>query len=182
LGKTMARNVRLVFDTPLQSGFDEEVSVPVAELKMFAEGIPSLPPGKRIVFLFDSTVERPKELPSAYRVTLYYEGERGPLPPEELLLDLDLYRNLLSVRRDTIHQVSETLKRMERRMNAWTASLGGGLLVVSPDDKRRRDEEIVAELEEERAAEQSADGQGSANGRARLAGRLLKVVRRLRRG
>jgi len=45
-----------------------------------------------------------------------YEDERGPLPPDELLLDLDIYRNLLEVRRDTIHHVSETLKRVQRRL------------------------------------------------------------------
>jgi hypothetical protein len=55
-GKTMARNVRINVEPPLESSLD--TVMPVAKLKMFTEGIPSLAPGKRMVTLFDSMIDR----------------------------------------------------------------------------------------------------------------------------
>jgi len=182
LGKTAARNVRIEVDPPFESSLDAKVPVPVGKLKLFTEGIGSLVPGKRIVFPFDVLHQRSKELPTAYRVRLRYDGERGPLPADEQWLDLELYWNMLSVDRDTIHDVSKTLTKLLRRFEQWSAGPEGGLLVLSPDDKRRRDGEFFAWVEEERAAEQAAlDGQPSSNGGVRLAGRLLEVLGRLRR-
>jgi hypothetical protein len=182
LGKTAARNVRIEVDPPFESSLDAKVPVPVGKLKLFTEGIGSLVPGKRIVFLFDALNQRPKELPTAYRVTLRYDGERGPLPADEQHLSLEVYYNVLSVDRDTVHDVSKTLTKLLRRFEQWSAGPEGGLLVLSPDDKRRRDGEFFAWVEEERAAEQAAlDGQPSSNGGVRLAGRLLEVLGRLRR-
>ena len=182
LGKTMARNVRIEVDPSFESSLDAKVPVPVGKLKLFTEGIPSLAPGKRIVVLFEVLHQRPKELPTAYLVTLRYDGERGPLPADEQWLDLELYRNLLSVDRDTIHNVSKTLTKLLRRFEQWSAGPEGGLLVLSPDDKRKRDGEFLAWVEEEQAAEQAeADGHAAGNGRVRLASRLVEVVGRLRR-
>ena len=182
LGKTAARNVHIEVVPPFESSLDARVPVLVGKLKLFTEGIGSLVPGKRIVFPFDVLHQRSKELPTAYRVRLQYEGERGLLPPDEQWLDLELYWNMLSVDRDTIHDVSKTLTKLLRRFEEWSAGPEGGLLVLSPDDKRRRDGEFLAWVEEERAAEQAAfDGQPSSNGRVRLAGRLLEVLGRLRR-
>jgi hypothetical protein len=117
------------------------------------------------------------DLPDTYRVRLTYEWDGGPLPSEELRLDLDLYRPLRQVRRHTVHDVSKTLDKMHRQFEKWTAGLGDGLLVLSPDDRRRRNEEIMSELDERRPTEQTAG-----NGQVRLAGRLLEVVGRMRRG
>jgi hypothetical protein len=108
---------------------------------------------------------------------LTYEWDGGPLPPEELRLDLDLYRPLRQVRRHTVHDVSKTLDKIHRQFEKWTAGLGDGLLVLSPEDRRRRNEEIMLELKERRAAKRIAG-----NGKVRLVGRLLEVVGRLRRG
>jgi hypothetical protein len=178
LGKTMARNVRISFDPPLESSFDKKAPVPVGQLKLFTAPIPSLAPSKRIEFLFDSLRERPKELPSAYRATLRYEGERGPLPVDTQYLDLDQYRNLLEVTRYTIHDVYKVLDRMGKRMDDWTATLGG-LLVLTPDDVRRRHEDIRVEREAEDAP---TEGHAAGNGRYRLMGQLVEVISRLRRG
>jgi hypothetical protein len=182
LGKTMARNVRIDVHPPFECSFDSMVPVPMAKLKLFTEPIPSLAPGKWIEFVFDTLRRRGKELPSVYRVTLRYEGERGPLPPDELTLDLDLYRNMTMVRRDTIHNVSETLTKLLRRFEQWSAGPEGGLLVLSPEDKRRRNEEFRAWVEEEQAAEQTTDnGQPGGSDRARLVDRLVVVLGRLGR-
>jgi hypothetical protein len=182
LGKTAARNVRIEVDPPFESSLDAKVPVPVSKLKLFTEGITSMVPGKRIVFLFDVLNQRPKELPTAYRVTLRYDGERGPLPADEQHLNLEVYYNLLSVDRYTTHDVSKTLTKLLRRFEQWSAGPEGGLLVLSPDDKRRRDGEFLAWVEEQQAADlTSTDGQTSRKRRFLLGSRLLDVVGRLRR-
>jgi hypothetical protein len=134
------------------------------------------------VFLFEVLDQRPQELPSTYQVRLQYDGERGPLPVDEQWLDLELYRNLLSVDRDTIHNVSKTLTKLLRRLEQWSAGPEGGLLVLSAEEKGKRDGEFLAWVEEQRAAEQAAtDSQVSRNGRVRLGSRLVEVVGRMRR-
>jgi hypothetical protein len=177
-GRTMARNVRIEVDPPFDSSVYRDGPVPLARFKLFAEGIPALAPGKRIVLLFDQMIEREKlDLPDTYRVRLTYEWDGGPLPPEELRLDLDLYRPLRRIAPRTVHDVSKSLDAIHRQFEKWTAGVDGGLLVLSPEDRRRRNEEILAEMRARRAAQQAAG-----NGRARLTGRLLKAVGQLRRG
>jgi hypothetical protein len=159
LGRTMARNVRIEVDPPFDSSVYREGPVPLAGFKLFAEGIPELAPGKRIVLLFDQMIDREKlDLPDSYRVRLSYDWDGGdPLPPDELRLDLDLYRPLRVIERKTVHDLSKTLDAIRQRLDGWSAH-GGGLLVLSPKEKRRRDEEFRAWVEEQRreAAEQQA--------------------------
>ena len=62
IGTTLARNVRFEFDPPLKSIHDDDHpdEPPLAELNLFARGIPSLPPGKEIVAIFDYLPARPR--------------------------------------------------------------------------------------------------------------------------
>jgi hypothetical protein len=167
LGRTIARNVRFEVDPPFESSRDASNPVPLAKLKLFTEGIPSLVPGKRIVFLFDLLNHRPKELPNSYRVTLRYEGERGPLPPDVQRLDLDLYRPLVPVQLYTVHHVAQQLGKIEQHISGFFA--------------RQRSEEFRKWVEEEQAAERaSADRRTAEKGRARLMRRLREVAGRLR--
>ena len=86
VGSTMARRVSFQFDQPLQSSFDarDGERVTVADLPVLTQGIPSLPPGKEIKFLFDSFINR-GELPDTHAVKVQYEGDqlrRWPRKPE----------------------------------------------------------------------------------------------------
>jgi hypothetical protein len=124
----------------------------------------------------DQMINREKlDLPLTYRVRLTYEWDGGDPLRDELRLDLDLYRPLRRIRRETVHDVSKRLDAIHRRLDRWSASRGG-LLVLSPEQKRQRYEESFAALRQHQAAEQAAEG-----GRAGLAGRLLGMVGRLRR-
>ena len=176
LGRTMARNVQIETDPPLDSSVYRSGPVAMAELRLFSEGIPSLAPGKRIVLLFDQMAHRAEaELPESYRVRLTYEWDGGEPIREELRLDLDLYRPLRRVMLGTTHDVNQTLDKIRRLLEKWSAGVERGLLVVSPEDKRRRDGEFRKWVEEERAAEQAAGGP-----RMGLASRLVHVAGRLR--
>lgn len=178
LGRTMARNVRIEADPPFDPSVYRPGPVQLAWFTMFNEGIPALAPGKRIVLLFDQMHDRDKlGLPDTYRVRLTYEWDGGDPLSDELRLDLELYRPLRRIAPRTVHDVSKTLDAIHRQFEKWTAGVDSGLLVLSPEDRRRRNDEIMAEMEERRAAERAAG-----NGRAGLAGRLLEVAGRLRRG
>ena len=179
LGKTMARNVRIEVDPPLVSTVYDSLSSPIGSLKLFTEPIPSLVPGRRIELLFDSLAARTeRELPDSYRVRLTYDGEGGRAFTDEQRLDLDLYRAMRMVWRDTVHDVSKTLKTIEGYLGRWSAS-GGGLLVQSPEDRRQRIEDLLA-AQSTLAWPATTAGQGTSNGRPGLKGRLLEVVGRLR--
>jgi hypothetical protein len=172
LGRTMARNVRIEIDPPLQSTVYDSGGFGIARMKLFTEPIPSLAPGKRMVMLFDSLPARIEAgLPDSYEVRLSYEWDGGPIVDTQRL-DLDLYRHQRLIWRDTIHHVSETLKKMDRRMDKWSAGYRG-LLTLSLEEARRRDEEDIAELR--------AQGELPPEPRGGVVGRLLEVVRRLRR-
>lgn len=170
LGRTMARNVQIEVDPPFDSSVYRGGPVPLAGFKLFTEGIPELAPGKRIVLLFDQMAHREKlDLPMSYRVRLSYDWDGGdPLPPDELRLDLDLYRPLRVIERKTVHDLSETLDAIHGQLQKWTAGLDGGLLVLSPEDKRRRGEEILADREQLRReiAEQQAAAEDQPPGTA----------------
>lgn len=182
LGRTMARNVRIETDPPLDSSVYRSGPVELAKLRLFSEGIPSLAPGKRIVLLFDQMAHRAEaDLPETYRVRLTYDWDGGDPIREELRLDLDLYRPLRRIRLDTVHDVNLTLDKIRRLLDKWSAGFEGGLLVLSPGDKRRRDGEFRAWVEEEHAAEQAVTIQATGGARAGLARRLLRAVGRLRR-
>jgi hypothetical protein len=181
LGRTMARNVRIETDPPLDSSVYRSGPVALAKLRLFSEGIPSLAPGKRIVLLFDQMAHRAEaELPESYRVRLTYEWDGGDPIREDLRLDLDLYRPLRRVMLGTTHDVNQTLDKIRRLLEMWSAGVERGLLVVSPEDKRRRDGEFRAWVEKEQAAEQAA-AQVAGSAQAGLGRRLLRVAGRLRR-
>jgi hypothetical protein len=177
LGRTMASNVRFEFNPPIQSSQDPQWRLPIGRIKLFTSGIPSLAPGKRHVTFFDSIVLRQElGLPDNYEVRVSYDGEDRKSFVDTQRLDLDLYRDLRPVQRDTIHQVSLTLKKIEQRMTSWTSTLGG-LLVMSPDEVHEGHEAIRAELSERTAANGLAGRDGSGS----LLGALIEIVRRLRR-
>lgn len=178
LGRTMASNVRFEVDPPFRSSQDEQWWLPVAQIKLLTFGIPSLAPGKRHVTAFDTLFRREElGLPSTYHVRISYEGEDGQRFEDVQRLDLDLYRDLRPVQQDTIHQVSQTLKRIQRQFEKWSAGPEGGLLMLSPRDQRRRNEEALAEFKARRSPENQAAGPGKVG----LLGRLLQAAGRLRR-
>lgn len=170
LGTTMARDVRIEVDPPFASTLDPSASVPVARLKLFTQGIPSLAPGKRIVLLFDVVPDRKEAgLPDTYRVRLHYAGEAGRSFTDDQRLDLDLYRHLKNIHRRSIHDVHKELSQIRRRLDGWSATPWGALQVVSPLERRK--------LEAEWRNEQEAAAE--TNPRPRLPVRLLGALRRL---
>jgi hypothetical protein len=143
-GRTIARDVRFVFDPPLESSMDH---VTVDGLKMFRDGISTLAPGKEIRTLFDSGPSRYEaKLPDVYAVSVTYSGRRGKPYHERVDLDFGLYWNRMYVTVRDLHDVHKELSGIHQEMRKWTGAFGG-LLSVTPEDVRQRYNDIENELE-----------------------------------
>lgn len=162
LGNVMARDVRFQFAPRLSSTFDDGRLPDVADLSILTKGIPTLPPGKKISFLFDSAMARYKakaDHADRYDVRVKYVGESGQSYADTMALDLEPYWNLSHVERRKVHDLHERLKEIRDVMKKWTASFDG-LLVMSPEDVRRRHEEFLGQVAKERAAGVESDEEG----------------------
>ena len=76
IGRTMARDVTIRFDKPLESTLSRPREIDDSPL--FREPIPTLPPGKKIRVLFDAYSGRVEaKLPLTYDVMPRYKGPTG---------------------------------------------------------------------------------------------------------
>jgi hypothetical protein len=143
LGATMARNVRFKFDPPAESTLD---GVSLDKLKLYRDGISTLPPGKEIRFLFDTGPERHarSDLPDVYEVTVTYAGHTGKHEYEERIdLDFGLYWNRMNVTLRDVHDLHRELKAIREEIGKWSPTVGRGLLHVTPKDVQERIGETI---------------------------------------
>jgi len=150
IGSTMARNVTFEFDPPMVTS---KKYTDIYELKVFKDGISTLPPGKEFRTLLDFGPPRYKEkLPDFYRVKVSYRGDPGDrLYVEEMDLDFGLYWNRRYITLRDIHDVYKQLEIIAKEMQHWRPGIGAGLLTVSPEDVRHRHDQAERDLEEFRA-------------------------------
>jgi hypothetical protein len=140
IGATMARDVRLTFSPALASSLDSHGGViPPRELKPLREGIPSLPPGKRVSILFDLFPQREEgNFADEYKVEIsFYAPALKKTLHDDSVLDLGIYRGILHAQRRDVHDVHERLKELVSEAKRWTAS-GSGIEVLTPRAQRAR--------------------------------------------
>lgn len=161
VGTTVARNVTFEFDPPLTTSFDTEPTLtPPTKLKIFAEGIPSLVPGKELTGVFDRFPARASQEghSDSYHVTIRYRSDALKRDyTDETVLDLGIYRNVLRMTKKDLDDVAKSLETIGKELQKWTA-FGGALHVVSDEDLKRRREEFDAEweAEDQKLAEEAA--------------------------
>ncbi|MET7291915.1 hypothetical protein ABZS79_07190 [Streptomyces griseoloalbus] len=118
MGQTLAKNVKITVDPPFSSTLDS-AGYPLRDAPLITQGIPSLPPRKRITALFDMAPQRyAAELPMKYTVTVRFEDSHGGAQePLTYILDLSVRHNLLypteygiSDAAEALREVSKTLK------------------------------------------------------------------------
>jgi hypothetical protein len=145
LGTSLAREVRIEIDPPLESATE---GVEVRDLKMLNEGIATLAPGKRYRTLFDMGFRRAdSDLPMNYAATITYWDEAHKRPfREELNLDLDLFVNLRTINRAGLHGIHKQLEQLQAIIKKWSSGTGGGLVAMSLEESRAEAERIVAEM------------------------------------
>ncbi|MFF4894618.1 COG1361 family protein [Micromonospora chersina] len=135
IGMTMARDVRIKFDSPLVSTFANSA---VGESRVFREPIPMVAPGRTISFLFDSFPDRyakREEFPMEYAVTIEYEDAEGkPYTDPPYPLDLGTY-DQSAVSPKGLPELVREVEKIRKEMAKWRVGTRG-LLVHSVDHEK----------------------------------------------
>jgi hypothetical protein len=164
IGRTVARNVRVSFDPPLQSTLDG--TFVRATAGFLAHPIPAMPPGREYRMMFERGPDLYKsELPRAYAATVMFDGVSGPqcLTYE---INLDLFFEYQSINVYGVHDVATNLRDIQREMKRWTTpGRLHGILVHTLDerDEQRRDLEHFESMRQQRQAENDANESGPAS-------------------
>jgi hypothetical protein len=126
IGQTLATNVRLSFEPPLKTTRDDKGSVALGESVLLREGIPTMPPRKRITALFDIGPDRiAADLPSTYSVTVSCKDGRGKQQDElTYTLDLGFLYGLHRMREYGIHDMSKAIGEIEKTLKQWSSHDG----------------------------------------------------------
>ncbi|ACZ84834.1 hypothetical protein [Streptosporangium roseum] len=114
IGPTVARNVQIKFDPEIERFMDTDgmgIFV-LAESFLFKNGIPAMPPGRRIELLFDFGYKRlNSDLPKEYTVTVDCEGPGGrPVETMTYKIDLRIYEGTEQL---TVKNMHDGVKALE---------------------------------------------------------------------
>jgi hypothetical protein len=137
IGKTVAKNVRVAFDPPLESTQRQE-GYELSKSVLLTQGIPTMPPGKRVTALFDLSHDRKDSgLLMSYTATVHFADSRGR--PQEALtyvLDLNFLYGLMRFTERGVHDAAKALMEMRDTMTKWTAH-SKGIRVYAVDEDAR---------------------------------------------
>jgi hypothetical protein len=136
IGRTMARDVTIRFDKPLESTLSGPREIDDSPL--LRKPIPTLPPGRKIRVLFDQYAARlDARLPLTYDVTLRYKGPFGKKEWEHpYRLDLGIYLGSQLPPKGLPELVTE-VEKIRTELEKWRES-GRGLRVETVDRRRRQ--------------------------------------------
>lgn len=126
IGKTVATNVKVRFEPPLAS--TQKRPWEWEESSAFTQGIPLLPPNKKLRFFFDSITVRLNDdvLPKHYDVSVEYHGpikRKKPLV-STYRLDISHYWGM-SPPPKGLPEVVKTLEEIQKEMHKWTDGISG---------------------------------------------------------
>lgn len=147
VGHTVARDVRFGFTPELESTLYDDP--PIAELHIFREGLRTLPPGKRIVVLFDSSIQRNSaSFENLYEVQVDYSSDSDAEYSDEYAIDLNPMWGARYSEPKGLEDVARSLEAIAKEIRKWSSNLGRGVLV------RDREEEAAAFAEDAARAEE----------------------------
>lgn len=117
VGTTVAHDVKIKFVPDVgtsQQGYD------LAGSALLTEGIPTLPPRRRIEVLFDLAHERKKtELPSRYEVEVtFLDARRRVQQPLKYVVDLGYLYGLQRVDEYGVHHAAKALREIEKMVRS----------------------------------------------------------------
>jgi hypothetical protein len=155
IGRTVARNVQISFDKPLESAQWKERGF--QEVAMFRDGLANLAPNQHIRVHFDVFPQRIETgLPMAYAATVQYDDQNGRrLPAETFVLDLATFADTAQTPKD-LHDLVDEMERIRREVSKWTDG-SRGVRVSSVDADRRRRREM-RQIRAERVLASRHDG------------------------
>lgn len=131
-GRTAAKDVKFQFEPELKRTFDEkphrkEAGKEFSKTALIRDGLSTLPPGKTIRTLFDSSIDRKESgLPDKYTVTITYTDSTGrKMPPDTYILDLSPMWGMEFLDRKGIHHAAIALKDIHKEVKKWTHGIRG---------------------------------------------------------
>ncbi|GAB2606595.1 hypothetical protein GCM10027168_44310 [Streptomyces capparidis] len=135
-GPTVARNVRISCDPPLESGWnpvEDEPDLTQVIQQVLARTIPMLPPRRRLTFLLDNRERlRNTELPRVYTFTVTADGPAGPVETLEFTVDFDAVAWVLLEHRPTegieteLGKIGAKLAKIAQAAHALGPNTGAG--------------------------------------------------------
>ncbi|APE26763.1 hypothetical protein vnz_37255 (plasmid) [Streptomyces venezuelae] len=155
IGSTVARNVRISADPPIETSFGEQAT---ADLQaVLARVYPMIPPGRRLEFIFDGPSRFNGALPMAYTFTVHYEGPFGPVEELEYLVDIDTLTES-PVGQRPLKRVEQDLEKIRKELAGLTTAYKK---VNAPAIRQENERQLQAyqDRQAQRAAEQAATGQ-----------------------
>lgn len=134
-GATEAHDVSLTFDPPLRS--TQDADMPIGESSLVRNGVPMMPPGRRIQVFFDKSHERyDSDLPMHYDVTVNLrDARRRQQEPQHYVIDLSHYYGVTRVEEYGVHHAAKALRGVEQTIAKWSDNTGR-LRVWSRDEDR----------------------------------------------
>ncbi|WP_146046301.1 hypothetical protein [Streptomyces cahuitamycinicus] len=126
MGQTLAKNVKIKVDPPFQTTMDDSGHA-LGSSPLLTQAIPSLPPGKRIIALFDVSHDRHAAgLPMKYTATVEFEDAHGkPQEPLTYILDLSIRYSLLSITEYRTHDAAKALREISKTLKETRSDLKG---------------------------------------------------------
>ncbi|MEV6695235.1 hypothetical protein AB0M35_27555 [Micromonospora sp. NPDC051196] len=160
IGTTIARNVEIKFDPPLESASGRRERI--RESSLFRQPIPMLAPGRKIAIRLDSYNTRASSgLPMQYTVSISYEGVGSQKqfidPPYPL--DLKMYEGA-SVEPRGLPDLVREVEGIRSEIRKWTSGISG-LLIHNVDADQRERRMVRAVLQEEAANVRREKGIGA---------------------
>ncbi|QXJ20947.1 hypothetical protein AGRA3207_001748 [Actinomadura graeca] len=121
IGTTIARNVHIEFDPPLESSREEALGDAIhgriRDARIFTNGIPMLPPHRRMEFLLDFGPDRFEQgLDIFYRVRVTADGPEGPAETMQYEIDLGTLYGPRFHRPKTLHEAVESLQSIQKSL------------------------------------------------------------------
>lgn len=124
-GTTIATNVKVVFDPPLESTLSSQTKFPLAEAPIITKGIPTLPPGREYRMLFEQMPDRHKsDLPRSYDAVVTFDDTFGKTHTMRYRLDLDIYYSHTNLEIYGEHDAAKALREIQSTLKSWSQRSG----------------------------------------------------------
>ena len=138
-GKTIANNIVIAFNPPLQSSLP---NLDLSELSMLKRRIPSMPPEYEFRTAIDRLETRleSSELPKIYEVKVSYTGGLDNKAREiQYLLDLNVYRGMMETNLSSLSDLTHVVEEIPVQLAELTGSterINGKLALLNEGNER----------------------------------------------
>ncbi|MEU4484623.1 hypothetical protein AB0H94_06970 [Streptomyces purpurascens] len=140
-GPTVARDVQISVDPPLESALGSEQTEKLRQA--VTRKIPMMPPGRSLMFMMDAGSKLfNSDLPRIYSVVINSSGPFGPLEPLTYTIDLNVLQHMLLNRESlewSTHVLAEEAKKSRKLQEKQVDAVGRFLRMADEELEGRRE-------------------------------------------